>query len=173
MNVLLLNPPFKGRFSRTSRSPGVTIGGTIYYPFWLAYAAGVLDQNGFDVSLVDAPAKGYSLNEVIEKAKENQPRLIVVDTSTPSIYSDIEVAAELKDAFPTAFVTLVGTHPSAMPKETLLVNDKIDAIAKGEYDYTIRSLALCLRDNGDLRTVDGLIFREGNNIVFNRILPLI
>lgn len=173
MNVLLLNPPFKGRFSRTSRSPGVTLGGTIYYPLWLAYATGVLEQNGFSVKLIDAPADGLSIADVIDRVRNTPPKLIVVDTSTPSIFNDVEVAKELKQAFPSSFVTLVGTHPSALPEPTLQLSDKVDAVAVGEYDYTLRDLALCLDKGGDLRTVDGLVFREGSHIVHNQPRALI
>ena len=173
MNILLLNPPFMGRFSRTSRSPAVSMGGTLYYPFWLAYATGILDHNGFDVSLIDAPADGYSINDIIERVRKSPPRLIVVDTSTPSIYSDVKVAEQLKESFPSSFITLVGTHPSALPEETLALSDKIDAVAKGEYDYTIRDLAFCLRDEGELRNVEGLILRQDGNMVYNRPRPLI
>ncbi len=168
MNVLILNPPFKGRFSRTSRSPAVTLGGTIYYPFWLAYAAGVLEQKGFSVQLVDAPAQGLSVDDVIERIKNEPPQLIVVDTSTPSIYSDVKVAEQLREKFPASLVILVGTHPSALPEETLKLSERVDAIAVGEYDYTIRDLAICLEKKGDLRTIDGLVFRKDGEIVHNR-----
>ena len=173
MNVLMLNPPFKGRFSRTSRSPAVTLGGTIYYPFWLAYATGVLEQSGFQVSLIDAPAQGLSVADVIEQVKNEPPQLIVVDTSTPSIYSDVKVAEQFKERFPSSFVTLVGTHPSALPEETLKLSEKVDAVAVGEYDYTMRDLASCLEKREDLRTVDGLVFRDGDEIVHNRPRALI
>ena len=173
MNILMLNPPFKGRFSRTSRSPAVTLGGTIYYPFWLAYATGVLEQSGFQVSLIDAPAQGLSVADVIEQVKNEPPQLIVVDTSTPSIYSDVKVAEQLKERFPSSFVTLVGTHPSALPEETLKLSEKVDAVAVGEYDYTMRDLASCLEKKEDLRTVDGLVFRDGDEIVHNRPRALI
>ena len=46
MKILLLNPPFHPRYSREQRSPAVTKGGTLYYPFWLAFAAGVLEREG-------------------------------------------------------------------------------------------------------------------------------
>lgn len=173
MNILLLNPPFIGKFSRTSRSPGVCRSGTIYYPFWLAYAAGVLDQDGLKVSLIDAPADGLSTAEVIARVKNAPPQLIVIDTSTPSIYSDIKVAEQLKDSFPSSFITLVGTHPSARPKETLLLSNKVDAVARGEYDYTIRDLAFCLGNGGDLKTIDGLIFRENDRITENKLRAFI
>jgi radical SAM superfamily enzyme YgiQ (UPF0313 family) len=173
MNVLLLNPPYLHRFSRTSRSPGVPVGGTLYYPYWLAYATGVLDENGFQVSLIDAPAEGYSIDDILVKVKEIPPDLIVVDTSTASIYNDVRVAETLKASFPDAFITLVGTHPSALPEETLRLSDKVDAVAKGEYDYTIRDLAFCLKDKGDLRSVDGLIYRENGEVIHNNPRPQI
>ena len=52
MRVLTLNPPFLPRYSRQSRSPSVCKGATFYYPYYLAYATGNLEKNGFDVSLV-------------------------------------------------------------------------------------------------------------------------
>ncbi|MBI2846619.1 MAG: radical SAM protein [Chloroflexi bacterium] len=173
MKVLLLNPPFKGRFSRTSRSPAITKGGTLYYPFWMAYATGVLERNGFDTCLIDAPAMGISFADVLEQAKKFQPQLIVVDTSTPSIYNDVDVAIGLKDSLNHAFLVLVGTHPSALPEETLALSDKIDAVAKGEYDYTIRDLAFCLSKEGDLSGVDGIVFRENGKFVRNKARALI
>jgi len=173
MKILLLNPPFKGRFSRTSRSPAVTKGGTIYYPFWLAYAAGVLDQAGFEVKVIDAPADDYDLVQVIEKANQFQPNLIVIETSTPSILNDIQVAEELKNHLPDTYITLVGTHPSALPEETLKLSQKIDGVVKGEYDYTLRDLAACLSQNRDLKDVHGLIFRRDNQIIHNQPRALI
>ncbi len=173
MNVLLVNPPFKGRFSRTSRSPAITLGGTIYYPFWLAYAAGVLEQNGYNVRLVDAPADGLSVEDIIAGAEPAPPRLIVVDTSTPSLLHDIGVAGRLKDRFPRAFVLLVGTHPSAFPEQTLAMSDRVDAVAVGEYDHTLRDLAGCLERGGDMEAVDGLVLRRNGQVTRNRPRALI
>ncbi|MFH1575335.1 MAG: radical SAM protein [Candidatus Nealsonbacteria bacterium] len=173
MKVFFLNPPFIGKFSRTSRSPAITRGGSIYYPFWLAYAAGVSDREGFEVQLLDAPAEGYSLEEVKRKILQFNPQLIVIDTSTPSIYSDIKTAEELKNVLPNAFVVLVGTHVSALAEETLKLSGKLDAIAKGEYDFTIKNLAYCLKNNDDLKKVDGLVFRQDNKIILNQPRALI
>lgn len=173
MKVLFLNPPFKGKFSRTSRSPAVTRGGTIYYPFWLAYATGVLDKEGFEISVIDGPAEGYNSDETVKKVIKIRPQLIVVDTSTPSIYSDIKVVERLKELLPNSYIVLVGTHPSAVPEETLKLSDKLDAVAKKEYDYTIRDLAYCLENEDNLRNVEGLIFRENGQIIHNKPRPLI
>jgi len=173
MRVLMLNPPFLPRFSRSQRSPAVTKGGTLYYPFWLAYATGVLEEKDYEVRLVDAPAEGRDLKGTLEYARDFKPNLVVLDTSTPSIYNDVKVGGLIKEALPESFMVLVGTHPSALPEETLELSNKIDAVARGEYDYTILGLAESLEDNSSLDSVDGLSFREGQDIIHNRDRGLI
>lgn len=59
-DAIFINGPFLSGFSRESRSPAVTKSGTLYYPIWHAYATGVLEREGHDVKLVDAPADGLS-----------------------------------------------------------------------------------------------------------------
>lgn len=168
MNILFLNPPFKGRFSRTSRSPAVTKGGTLYYPIWLSYAAGVAENAGHEVRLFDAPAEGLSLEDIYSRMDGFVPEIAIIDTSTPSIYNDAAIAGEIKERFPEAFTVLVGTHPSAVPEGTLLIDDRVDAVAVGEFDYTIRDLANALGNNLTLAGIEGLVFREGNRIIRNR-----
>ncbi len=84
MRVLFLNPPFHPRFSREQRSPAVTKSGTLYYPKWLATAAGVAIKNGHDVDLVDAPAGGFSVQAVIDRISAKNIEAVVCDTSTPA-----------------------------------------------------------------------------------------
>lgn len=178
MKIVTLNPPFLPKYSRESRSPAVTKSGTLYYPMWLAYATGYLEKNGHEVLLIDAPAAGLSLDETVEKVKSFGPSVVVLDTSTPSIYSDIETGCALKDAIPSLFVVLVGVHVSALPEETLAINSRIDAIAFGEYDATLVDLARRLSESGVndeiLREISGLAFRsKSGEIVKNEPRPYI
>ena len=173
MKILLLNPPFHKKFSRPQRSPAVTKSGTLYFPMWLSYAAGVLEKNNYEVDLIDAPADGYTLNEILLRAKKLQPQMIIMDTSTPSIYNDAAVAVELKKICPSSFITLVGTHVSALPGESLMLNEGIDAVARYEYDYTLLDLAGTLAKNGNLKNVSGISFRDNGEIIHNPLRPFI
>ncbi len=164
MKILLLNPPFFPRFSRSSRSPAVTKGGTIYYCIWLAYATGVLEKEGHDCMLIDAPASGKDLKEVKRIVKEFEPEMIVCDTSTPSIFNDVKVVEQLKKG-QKFFAVLVGTHASALPKETLKLSKAIDAIALHEYDFTLRELAKGKLGKSRLKRIAGLAFFEGRKFV--------
>jgi radical SAM superfamily enzyme YgiQ (UPF0313 family) len=165
MQIYFINPPFKaeyGRFSRESRSPAITKSGAIYYPLWLMYAAAYAKKQGHRVLFLDAPAR--RLNEeqslaIIQKQCDGQV-MFVLDTSTPSIKSDIIFGTRLKKAFPNCFILLVGTHPSACPEETLNFDTTIDAVARGEYDITINELANALEKNAALESVKGISYRD-------------
>jgi anaerobic magnesium-protoporphyrin IX monomethyl ester cyclase len=178
MRILTLNPPFLPKYSRESRSPAVAKSGTLYYPMWLAYATGYLEKAGHEVRLIDAAALNLSIEEVVARAKKIDPVLAVLDTSTPSIYSDIEVAKTLKKTFPSLFVVLVGVHVSALPTETLEISSDIDAVAFGEYDATVADVAGKLeragRNDDLLRTVPGLAFHTSTGaIVKNEARPFL
>lgn len=168
-----MNPPFLPYFSRTSRSPEVSKGGTLYYPVWLAYACGTLENAGFQAKLLDAPARGYTTNQTLREVESFNPDLVVLETSTPSIYNDVEVGRAIKNMCPDSFILLVGTHPSAMPLETLNLANEIDAVARKEYDYTVLDVAHAIRSKTSLRDIEGISYREGKKIVHNKDRPFI
>lgn len=167
MKILMLNPPFLPMFSRSSRSPAVTKSSTLYYPFFLAYATGVLEEDGFDVTLIDAPAAKLDRKAVLEKVKELKPDLLICETSTPSIENDLQVINELKKAG-VPFLVAVGTHVSALPDEVLKGNSFLDAVARHEYEYSIRDLARQLKKEGtnaDFSGIEGISFRQKNGTI--------
>ena len=100
MKVYLLNPPYYPYFGRSMRWQDTGRAGTLYYPTWLSYTTGVVEQD-HKVRLVDAPAWNWSRKDVKEDIKEFKPDLIVIDSSFPSLNNDIEVAKELKEVADT------------------------------------------------------------------------
>ena len=189
MRILCLNPPFKtehGRFSRTSRSPAVTKSATIYYPIWLCYVAGGLEKAGHEVKVIDSCAYEYNLEKTLQIVSDYKPEMVVLDTSTPSIYSDVKTGEDIKTILPDCFVILMGTHPTAMPEDTMEVSHAIDAVAVGEADYTVKELAEKLAE-ADLKKlkidptyrdhvlggIDGLAYRAGDRININQRRALI
>lgn len=179
MKVFFVNPPFKaeyGKFSRENRSPALTRSGTLYYPLWLIYAAAVCQKDGFDIEFLDAPAAPLDEEQAFSfiKKRAEGVRLFVFETSTPSLYSDIAFIEKVKKAYPEAVTALVGTHPSALPEETLSLSDSVDFIARREYDYIIRDVARAIKDGADFRRVKGLTYRdEQGTIRSNPDMPYI
>jgi len=150
MKVLFLNPPFKGkhgRYSRSSRSPAITKSGTLYYPIWLCYAAAAVRGDGFEIDVVDSCAYELNLEQTLARVKDFDPSLVIIDTSTPSIYEDANTAGLIKKTKPDSIVVLMGTHPTALPEETLLINTLVDAVIVGEADFVARDLARVCSDS--------------------------
>lgn len=172
MKIFFINPPFKaeyGKFSRENRSPAITRSGTLYYPLWLIYAAAVCEKDGFQIEFLDAPAvplnEEQSFGEIMQRGKG--AKLFVIETSTPSIYSDIAFLKKVKREFPGAVFVMTGTHVSALPTETLKLCKEIDAVTRREYDYTIREIARCLAENRSWHEVRGITYIDGEEVISN------
>jgi len=182
MKVCFVNPPFKanhGRFARENRSAAITRSGTLYYPLWLIYAAAVCEKDGFEVVFQDAPAAHGSPMDYEESFADIAHRaadalLFVVDTSTPSIVSDTAFADALKRSYPNAFVMLVGTHPSALPAETLANAELVDAVAMHEFDYIVRDVARALHEGNNPTDTPGLAWcDDSRTVTVNEAYPFI
>lgn len=178
MRVLLLNPPFKtehGKYSRDQRSPAITKSGTLYYPVWLAYATGILERAGYAAKLLDACADLIPLEQTVAIVADYAPDVVVLNTSTPSIHNDVRVAEEIKRRLPQSFIVCVGTHPSALPAETLALTAAINAVARREYDYTILDLVRTLEQQLALAGVLGITYRDSitGELISNPDRPLI
>ncbi|MEW6096143.1 MAG: radical SAM protein [bacterium] len=159
MKTLIINAPFIKDFCRCQRWPAKTRGRVLRMPDWLAYATAVLEEAGEEVELYDFPAMNWDKAKLSQLIKDKQPQFVVLDSTTPSIYSDIECARLAKQES-HAKVIMVGTHATALPEQTLKeAKGSIDVIALGEYDYTIRDIVqnwnklesipgICYLDNG-------------------------
>lgn len=176
MKITFINPPFKtkyGKFSRESRSPSIGHSGEIYYPLWLMYSAAYAKKNGFDIRFLDSSATRTNRKKTLEWVRLEcaDTRLFVLDTSTPSIKSDVAFGCALKDLYPNSFILLVGTHPSSTANETLEYDCRIDGIARHEYDITVLELAKAIENDNALTEVLGLSFRDGEKIITNPDRP--
>ena len=61
MKVVFLNPPYFPMFSRESRSPSVTKSSTLYWPMFMCYAAGCVEEDGNELLVLDSPAMDLDL----------------------------------------------------------------------------------------------------------------
>lgn len=163
MKITALNPPFLPHFSRGQRSPAVTRSGTLYYPIWLAYAVGALEQAGHKVQFIDSPAMELDLEETRRRIGEFDPELIVIETSTPSIISDARTADLLTET--GAFVFLAGTHPSALPVETVLLGNRFHGVITGEYEKPLLQLAWAIDSGRDPSGIPGTALRRNDAVV--------
>ena len=160
MKTLFLNPPsFEGFDGGAgSRYQARREIRSFWYPTWLAQPAAMIP----DSRLVDAPARGLSLDAVLALARDYE--LVVMHTSTPSFPSDVKVAERLKAANSRLVVGFVGAHVMVSPESALRASAAIDFVAGNEFEYTIKEVA----DGHPLAAIDGISYKEGGQVVHNR-----
>jgi len=101
-----------------------------------------LEQAGFEVGFLDGPAMNLEGEEVAATLKKSGPGLLVIHTTTPSIDSDLSYGSLAKELLPDCRTVAVGPHVTAEPEDTLRrANGTLDAVVRGEYDYTLCELA--------------------------------
>jgi radical SAM superfamily enzyme YgiQ (UPF0313 family) len=115
-------------------------------------------------------ADGCSPADVKKAAAAGVYDFVVLDSTTPSIESDIACARMVKEAS-RARVIMVGPHVSALPEETLLLAaGAVDVVAIGEYDYTVRDIVAGWENLAD---VAGIAFYANGSVTRTLPRPLI
>lgn len=171
MKVFLANAPWKkgdrlgvragARWAMTNAAgKGSKIPTYVPFPFYLAYAAAVVEESGFDTLLIDAIAEAFDEPTFLEKITGFEPDLVLLETSTPSIQVDLALAEQIHQRLPGARLALSGPHVTALPRETLQSAAWIDFILLGEYEYALRDLAGALDKGQDLAGVTGIVWRD-------------
>jgi anaerobic magnesium-protoporphyrin IX monomethyl ester cyclase len=168
MKVLVANPPWPGPgYGARSdvRWPHKRSDKYIEYPIYLSYTAAVVEEAGLEVSFIDAIMDELSIDAFAQKVRDLSPGLALVETSTPSIDFDLETAAAIKQSSPETFVALLGSHVTYFDRETVAENPGVDAVIRGEFEYTAADLGLALQDGGNLSGVQGITYRDDDGDV--------
>ncbi len=171
-NVFLGNSPWrqKGRlgvragsrwpFSMPASS-GEKVPDYAPFPFFLGYATAVLEEAGYGVMLIDGITMGLNEEAFISTIRDFGPKLVVLETSTPTFSVDLKTAERVKSVVPETRIALSGPHVSIMRSEIIRDNPFIDFILIGEYEMSLLELCECLREGGDPSEVKGIIYRNG------------
>ncbi|MBN1779896.1 radical SAM protein [bacterium] len=162
MNLLFLNLPYDFEISRASRWPEKTKSRTLYYPYWLAYAAGVAEAEGLNTDLIDAIPRKWDRQTAVDHILSSAPDLVIGETTTPTLHYDLDFIRQLKAAGFRGKVALGGTHITVLYEETLKSCPELDFALVGEYDRTVPELADAL-DNPE--PVHGVAFLKADGTV--------
>ena len=137
LRTLFLNPPRSGLRS-------------IWFPTRLAQAAALIPNS----KLIDAPADGLELDEVLRRARGFE--LCVIQASASSFDDDAEAAAALKTENPGMRIGFVGSGAAALPEKALEEAPALDFLARDEFDGALLQVA----EGRPYADVAGLSYRD-------------
>ncbi|MDX1518843.1 MAG: hopanoid biosynthesis associated radical SAM protein HpnJ [Gammaproteobacteria bacterium] len=158
--TLFLNPPSYNGYDggAGSRYQCTREVKSFWYPTWLAQLAALVEGS----RLIDAPARGISLEEILPLAKEYE--LLILYTSTPSFPNDVKIAEAYKAANPDLMIGICGPHVAVNPDHSVLASDAIDFVTRNEFDFTVKEVA----EGRPLSEVDGLTWKDNGKVVHNK-----
>jgi len=136
-------------------------------PMNLAYLAGYLRQHGISVRILDYETTPYSDGDFLARLNDDTPAVVGVSCMTPTIRNGARICSLAKQ-FSQGIVTVVGgPHANGVPRLTLQEFPCFDYLVYGEGEVTLLELCRRLQDGGSDESIDGLVFRAGDEVVQN------
>ena len=160
LKTLFLNPPSYNGYDggAGSRYQCTREVKSFWYPTWLAQLAALVEGS----RLVDAPARGLTVDDILPMAKEYE--FLVLYTSTPSFPNDVKIAEAFKNKNPKLIIGFCGAHVAVNPDHSILASDAIDFVAGNEFDFTVKEIA----EGNSLENIDGLVYKKNGVPIHNK-----
>jgi radical SAM superfamily enzyme YgiQ (UPF0313 family) len=111
--------------------------------------------------------------ELLKRLQGIQPDILCISSTTLGIRNANTFAMEAKRVIPSLKVVVGGPHITAAPLETMERFSSFDIAVIGEGELTLAELLRALSTGNTLSAVQGLIFREGNNLINTGRRPFI
>ncbi|MFH1403242.1 MAG: radical SAM protein [Candidatus Altiarchaeota archaeon] len=161
MNVTFINPPVDlerlygtGYLGSRGEQP----------PLGLCYLAAVLEEDGNDVRIIDAEFEGLNTGEITSHVVKHNTDIVGLTCVAATFYTTLEIAKSIRESDDDIKIIIGGPFISANPEE-VISNECFDFGVIGEGEETMLELVDAIEGNGDLRRVDGILFRENGNVV--------
>jgi anaerobic magnesium-protoporphyrin IX monomethyl ester cyclase len=135
-------------------------------PMGLLSIAAWLERAGHEVQVIDClgPKPPTGLEATVQKIVEFEPSLVGISATTSGFLDGYGLAAAIREARPEVKNVFGGVLPSALGSELMERFSGVDYVAVGEGEVTMTELA----EGRELRNIDGLVWRDGEEVVTNR-----
>jgi len=139
-------------------------------PLGLVSIGGPLIDAGYTVKLIDHDAYGWSFKKLVEEIGTFQPDYVLLghSGSTAAHKTALKTIHEIKQSDANIQIIYGGVYPSYADQSIMRACAEIDYIVRGEGEQTIVELMTALENKASLEKIDGITWRNGNQIVANR-----
>jgi radical SAM superfamily enzyme YgiQ (UPF0313 family) len=173
MKVSLINPsPHDSLYELSGRKNFISAS---WPPLGLLYLATVLEALGVEVSILDQPAKGFTLEETVKWVENEDPTVLGFTTLSTSGITAARISNEVKRRDPDVSIVFGGPYSTFNSARVLDKYPSVDIIVRGEGERTLVELVRHLEEgrSSGLTNVLGISFREGDDVIQTPDRPLI
>ena len=161
MDVILINPVYNER----SEIP----------PLGLECIASVLLRDGIDAAIIDLDVDRSKdpYDYLSRQIERYDPAIVGITAMSNSFDSAVKVCQIVKKINPDILAVLGGIHPTVLYGKILEEYKTVDAIVRGEGEYSFLELVNSFFDAPSFLGIRGVSFRDGGKIINNRKRELI
>jgi anaerobic magnesium-protoporphyrin IX monomethyl ester cyclase len=162
-HVTLVNPPYpKG----VHQHPPFT-------PLGIGYLAAILEENQYEVDVIDCQALGLSYGGFESEISKRLPNIVGITSTTLTYKSALRIAKIAKEVYPSCLTVLGGCHATFWDDKALQECPHLDIVVRKEGEKTLLELVGRLRVGKDFYDVLGITCRKGKEILRNPDRPYI
>ncbi|TXT65807.1 MAG: Coproporphyrinogen III oxidase [Promethearchaeota archaeon] len=166
MKIALINPsPLKPDDTQEGKE-------TFFYvsspPLGVLYLATCLQEEGYDVMVLDQAAVNFSNEEVITWVKQRDFDLVGFSILCISFENAKLISKRLKEWNPNLIIVFGNYLATFYPEKILSYYEWVDFCVRGEGEKTFVELVETLETNKALNLVDGISYRDHSRIKKNK-----
>ena len=177
IDILFINPP-SSISERYGKEDMGEVGGDLI-PLGMASLAAYIREKGYGVGVLDCPTLRINNEDVYKIILERDPAIIGFSTTTYSLSRATELAKKIREKIPNKLTIIGGSHANVAGIETANEYSEFDLIAYGldgeyiSYDIVKKfkeknyNREAFLSDEQNLKSINGIIYRNKNNVVKN------
>jgi len=155
--VLMINPPW------VSKDDNIWHGiKSAMPPLGLLSIASYIEEEGFNVAVMDIHVEKYNANQVRRRLAAYNPRVVGISVMTATANAAHMVARLVKEVLPESVVVMGGVHAEAVPAETLC-NSAVDIVVRGDGEKPF--LSICQGESPE--DILGVSYRKDLEVVHN------
>ncbi|MBI2118347.1 MAG: cobalamin B12-binding domain-containing protein [Elusimicrobia bacterium] len=171
MKITLINPPYN--FVKVTYGPARKNAKYGYWaPFGIAVLAGVAKKLDCQFEYIDSAVLDYSIQDIVQKIENSRPDIIGLTAQLGNRESAKELIRLLREKINVP-IFLGGALGTTFPETVLLENPGLDYAVIGEAEQTLQELILKIKNGQDVKTVRGICYRQGEQIVRTSPRPIL
>lgn len=171
---ILINPPILREERYNSKFLGVA--GASLVPLGILYIASYLEKNGYNIEFLDAEQQLFSIEDTLKYVKniidKNEICYIGLTSTSVAFNNTVALAEKIKQNFPNIKIFLGGIHVTALPEHAMSY-ECFDYGIIGEGEVTVYELLETIKGNGDINSVNGIVYKKNGDLIFTNKRELI
>lgn len=152
LNIMLVAPP-QGEVYGSMKAP-------VQMHMGLAYLAAIAEGLKHPVEIIDMDAEGVRVKDFSQNLRRTNPDVVGFTVTTPTFYSSVALAREVKAHNPNTTVIFGGIHATIKPHEVADL-ECVDIVVIGEGEVTFKEILKALSEGRSASGIKGTIAKAG------------